>query len=94
MQAYIPTKDDLKQFIRQAVQEEFKTSIPKAIKKANRKEWLTTDEVMEILQCSRRHVQYLRDSNKLPFTQHRRTVRYRYLDVESFLNKGLVKTED
>ncbi|MBO6794658.1 MAG: helix-turn-helix domain-containing protein [Balneolaceae bacterium] len=93
MQAYIPTKQDLREFIRQAVKEEFKTSIPQAIKTANRKEWLTTDEVMEILQCSRRHVQHLRDSGKLPFTQHRRTVRYRYNDVEHFLNKGFVEAE-
>ena len=91
MNAYISDKLELKELIRQAVKEEFKASFPQAIKKANRKEWLTTDEVMEILQCSRRHIQHLRDSGALPFTQHRRTVRYRYDDVESFLNKGLVE---
>ncbi len=93
MQAYIPTKSDLKEFIRQAVKEEFKSSIPQAIQRANRKEWLTTDEVMEVLQLSRRQIQHLRDSGKLPFTQHRRTVRYRYDDIEAYLNKGFVEAE-
>lgn len=90
MNAYIPTKQDLKEAIREAIKEEMQSSIPGAIRKATRKKWLTTDEVMDILQCSRRHVQHLRDSGQLPFRQNGRTIRYDIDEVEAYLNRGKV----
>jgi excisionase family DNA binding protein len=86
MHAYIPTKEDLQDIIKAAVKETVDKSLPAAIRKATRKKWLTTDEVMEMLQCSRRHVQYLRDSEQLPYSQNGRTIRYDVDDVEAFLN--------
>lgn len=86
MHAYIPDKDSMRQLIREAVRETVKETLPSAIRKATRKRWLTTDEVMEMLQCSRRHVQYLRDSEQVPFSKNGRTIRYDIEDVEAFLN--------
>lgn len=90
MNAYIPTKDDLRKLIREAVEETVNESLPGAIRRATRKKWLTTDEVMGILQCSRRHVQHLRDSGRLPFRQNGRTIRYDIEEVEAYLNRGKV----
>lgn len=90
MHAYIPTKEDLKEAIRDAVKETVNETLPGAIRKATRKKWLTTDNVMEILQCSRRHVQHLRDSGQLPFRQNGRTIRYDIDEVETYLNRGTV----
>lgn len=87
---FIPTKQDLKEFIREAVEETVNESLPDAIRKATRKKWLTTDEVMDILQCSRRHVQHLRDSGRLPYRQNGRTIRYDIDEVEAYLNRGKV----
>ncbi len=87
---FIPTKQDLKEAIREAVKETVDESLPGAIRKATRKKWLTTDEVMEILQCSRRHVQHLRDSGRLPYRQNGRVIRYDIEEVEAYLNKGKV----
>lgn len=86
MNAYIPSKEDLEEIISRVTREAVQEVLPGAIRKATRKEWLTTDEVMEMLQCSRRHVQYLRDSKQLPFSQNGRTIRYHIEDVEAFLN--------
>ncbi|GAA5522198.1 helix-turn-helix domain-containing protein [Aliifodinibius salicampi] len=91
MQAYIPTKEDLEEIISRKVKETVNDVLPGAIRKATRKEWLTTDEVMEMLQCSRRHVQYLRDSKQLPYSQNGRTIRYHIEDVEAFLNRHKVE---
>lgn len=91
MNAYIPTKEDLKKAIREAVKETVNESLPGAIRKATRKKWLTTDEVIEILQCSRRHIQHLRDSNQLPFRQNGRIIRYDIDEVETYLNRGKVE---
>lgn len=88
--AYIPTRDDLKEIIREAVQETVDRSLPGAIHKATRKKWLTTDEVAKILQVSSRHIQHLRDSEQLPYSQSGRTIRYNIDDVEAFLNNHKV----
>lgn len=90
MHAYIPTKDDLKEFIRDAVKETVNESLPGAIRKGTRKKWLTTDEVMEILSVSRRHIQHLRDSGALPYRQNGRVIRYDIDEVEAYLNRGKV----
>ncbi|MEX2411799.1 MAG: helix-turn-helix domain-containing protein [Candidatus Paceibacterota bacterium] len=92
MHAYIPTKDELSKAVRQAVKEEIQNSLPEAIRKATRKKWITTDEVMDILQCSRRHVQHLRDSGRLPYRQNGRTIRYDIDEVENYLNRGKVNS--
>lgn len=94
MQAYIPTKEDLKDFIESAVKKSVENQLPSAIHKATRKKWLTTEEVMDFLQVSRRHVQYLRDSEQIPFHQHKRTIRYNVDEIEAFLNKGKVNGGD
>lgn len=94
MNAYIPTKEDLKEFIRDAVKQTVNESLPGAIHKATRKKYLTTDDVMEILQCSRRHIQHLRDSGSLPFRQTGRTIRYDIDEVEAFLNRGKVNSKE
>lgn len=92
MDVYLPSKDDLEQLITKAVQRTIEEALPSAIRKATRKKWLNTDEVMKLLQCSRRHVQYLRDSGQLPFTQNGRTIRYDIDEVESFLNNHKVSS--
>ena len=84
--AFIPTKQDLESAVQKAVEQTVNEVLPDVIRKATRKKWLTTDEVMTMLQCSRRHVQYLRDSEQLPYTKNGRTIRYNIDDIEDFLN--------
>lgn len=91
--AYIPTKDDLEKIVQKAVEKAVDESLPSAIRKSTRKKWLKTSEVMEILQCSRRHVQHLRDSGRLPYRQNRKTIRYDIDEVEAYLNRGKVNSE-
>lgn len=93
MNAYIPDKDTLEVLISKAVAQSVAEQLPSAIRKATRKKWLTTDEVMDVLQCSRRHVQHLRDSGRLPYRQNGRTIRYDIDEVESYLNRGKVNAD-
>lgn len=87
---FIPTREDLQKIVSEAVRQTVNEALPGAIRKATRKKWLTTDEAIEFLQCSRRHLQYLRDSGKLPFTQNGRTIRYDIEQLEAYLCKGKV----
>lgn len=92
--AYIPSEEDLKRIVNQSVKEAITEALPTALRKANRKQWVNTTDVMHILQCSRRHVQYLRDTKQLAFTQNARTIRYRMEDVENFLNQTHIPSRE
>ncbi len=94
MQAYIPTKEELEQIISQVTKRTVLEVLPEVIREATRKEWLTTDEVMEVLQCSRRHVQYLRDSEQLAYSQNGRTIRYHINDVDAFFNDSRIESRE
>jgi len=59
MNIFIPTKEEFEDAIYKAVREVVREELPEVIRKATRRQWLTTDEVMDMLQCSRRQVQYL-----------------------------------
>jgi len=91
MNVFIPNKEELEEAIYKAVQQVLREEMPEIIHKATRRKWLTTDEVMEMLQCSRRHIQYLRDSDQLSYSQNGRTIRYNIEDKEAFLNEGKVE---
>ena len=56
-------------------------------------ELITTQDVMRILNISRRQVQYLRDKGDLPYFKNNRTVRYHIHDVNRLFNREKRKTE-
>ena len=86
MHAYIPTKEELQTIVEAAVKRAVLDELPQVIRKATRKKWLTTEEVISLLQCSRRHVQYLRDSGQLSYSKNGRKIRYNIDDIEAFLD--------
>ena len=92
MKTYIANEVELSELIESAVDNAIQKNLSSAIEKATRKKWLKSSEVMEILQCSRPHLQYLRNSGQIQFRQHRRTIRYDIDEVEAFLNKGKVNS--
>lgn len=94
MKLVITTEEELKELIKKAASEVLEEVLPGVIRKASMKEWLTTDDVMEYLRCSRRHVQHLRDTNQVSFTQNGRTIRYHIDDVDKYLNRGKVSRRD
>lgn len=94
MKLVITTEEELKDLIKKATSEVLEEVLPGVIRKASMKEWLTTDDVMEYLRCSRRHVQHLRDTNQISFTQNGRTIRYHIDDVLEYLNRGKVPKRD
>jgi 3-methyladenine DNA glycosylase Tag len=88
--AYIPTKQELREAISKEVRDTVLDVLPAAIREAKQKEWLDTADVMDMLQCSRRHVQHLRDSEQIIYHQTGRTIRYKYQDITAYLNEGKV----
>jgi excisionase family DNA binding protein len=91
MKVIVTTQEELESIIKKCVDATFKELLPGALRMAKQKEWLTTDELMNLLSCSRRHIQYLRDEQMISFHQTRRTIRYHIDDVHDFMNKNRIK---
>lgn len=50
--------------------------------------WLDIQDVLQILKCSRRHLQNYRNEGKLPFSQIGQKIYFKSSDVEHFLEKN------
>lgn len=81
--------DDTLDHITSAVKEAVKEQLPAM---GNfKKDWLTTDEVMEMMNVSRRTVQNYRDEGKIPFSKEGRKILYPRQGIEQFLRDNMVK---
>lgn len=85
-------REDLEEVITDTVLEILRDEIPKLVREANQKEWLTSKETAKYLSCSTRHLQYLRDTGAIAFTQDAKTIRYHIDDIKEFLNERKINT--
>ena len=93
MISYIPTKDELQKAITEAVESAVANKLPEIIQKATRKSHYTIDEACKILSVTRRHLQYLRDTNQISFVQHGRKVWFKAEDLDKFFNNNYLRNE-
>jgi len=83
---FIPTESKFREIISETVDSLLSQRIPQIIRQANRKEYLTTSEFEELTGMSSPTQKYHRDAGNLPFSQDKRRVLYRTLDVEKFIS--------
>ena len=86
----IQIDDETLTYITSAVKEAVKEQLPAM---GNfKKEWLTTDEVMEMMNVSRRTIQNYRDEAKIPYSKEGRKILYPREGIEQFLRDNMIKT--
>jgi len=67
------------------------SELPKIKQSQNTKLVYTIEDVCEMFQVSKRHLQYLRDSGQIGYVQNGRKILFRYEDLDAFFNKNYVK---
>lgn len=67
------------------------SELPKIKQSQNTKLVYTIEDVCEMFQVSKRHLQYLRDSGAIGYVQNGRKILFRYEDLDEFFNKNYVK---
>lgn len=91
MTAFIPTKQDLQEAIREAVRAEMLEQVPELIREATAKPYLTKQELMDLTGWSSRSIQNLRDTNQIPFSQHQHKILYPRKGILQFLEDNHIK---
>lgn len=89
-QVFIPTKEEFRKILNDTVDTLLTRRIPEIIRRANRKEYITTAEFKELTGCSSRVQQYIRNEKKIPFSQEGRKIFYKTSDVEKFMEERRV----
>ncbi len=93
MHTYITSKEELDALIRQAVEESVKNKLPEIISKAARKPIYTIEETCDLLGVSKRHLQYLRDTEQISYVQNGRKIYFRAEDLDQFCSENYFKRE-
>ncbi len=86
----ITLSDELLDALTQSIKEAVKEELPK-YQDSFQKDWLSTEEVMEMLNVSRRTLQNYRDEGEISYFQKGRKILYPREGIEEFLRKNTTK---
>ena len=76
MKLYIPTEKEQERLLENVVTRVLDEKLPSIIRKATRKQWLNNKEAAKYLGRTTRHLQNLRDTRKINFSQNGKTIRF------------------
>jgi excisionase family DNA binding protein len=85
--------NQIRGLIDSAVHDAVKKALQSELKIETRKPVYTIDEICELFQVSKRHLQYLRDSRQLSFIQNGRKILFRWEDLDAFFQNNYVRGE-
>jgi len=82
--------DTLRDAVAEVVRDAMVDAVPDAIQEAQKSKWLHRDEVKDQYGLTDRQLQYLRDENKVTYTQRGRRIWYLRESVEQYFEEGRV----
>lgn len=94
MDTFLPTRSEYKELVTEAVNEAIKRELPRLVRQATRKRFLGTEEAMELLGCSRKHLYYLRSEGALPYSKEGKKIIYDINDIEQYIEDNRVEKLD
>ena len=89
---FFPTKEEFETTIERSFEKLIANRLPNLIRKATEKKYYTIADTCELLDASRRHLQYLRDSGQINFIKNGRKVYFRREDLEKFFDENYIET--
>lgn len=91
MEAIVLSKEEAKDFIRDTVVEVVREEVVEILRRAQKSDWMSTEEVADYLGVSVRHVHYLKKENRIPYSQEARTIRYPTKQIEDWMMENMPK---
>lgn len=89
---YFPTKKEFEETIESSFEKLLAEKLPALIRKATEKDVYTINETCELLDVSRRHLQYLRDSGQINYIKNGKKIYFRREDLEQFFDRNYIDT--
>ncbi|WP_119841761.1 hypothetical protein [Salinibacter ruber] len=84
----------LRDALTDAIRESMLEHVPEAIREAQKAKWLHRDDVKNRYGLTDRQLQYLRDENKVTYSQRGRRIWYLRESVEEYFEKGRVDAKN
>lgn len=91
---YFPSKDEFEKTVEEKFQQVVSERLPSLVRAATEKKYLTISETCDLLDVSRRHLQYLRDSGQIGFVKHNKKIYFRREDLEKFFSENYIPALD
>jgi hypothetical protein len=82
--------EELSQALTKQVVTEIRQELPKLVNQATGKRYLTRDDVLELLGCSGRQLQTLRDTRRIDYCKEGRRILYPATELYERIERGLV----
>lgn len=83
-------KEDFRTLVQEIVTDAVNKAAHQTFNRPQAKPVYTINEVTELFGVSKRHLQYLRDSNQISFIQNGRTILFRHEDLNDFFEANYV----
>ena len=93
MELIVTSPEKIQELVNQAVSQAVSEVLPKVYRQMYKKPVYSNDEVCDLLKVSKRHLQYLRDTEQITFIQNGRKILYRAEDLEAFFNANQINAE-
>jgi hypothetical protein len=90
----VADEETLREALTDAIRESMIEHVPDAIKEAQKAKWLHRDDVKQRYGLTDRQLQYLRDENKITYSQRGRRIWYLRESVEAYFEEGRVDANE
>jgi hypothetical protein len=90
----VADEDTLREALTDTIRESMLEYVPDAIKEAQKAKWLHRDDVKQRYGLTDRQLQYLRDKNKITYSQRGRRIWYLRESVEKYFEEGRVDAKN
>lgn len=87
----VAERDTLESVLSKVIRQEMIESASEALREAMKAKWLHRDEVKEQYGLTDRQLQYLRDNQKVTYSQHGRRIWYLRESIEEYFEEGRVE---
>ena len=87
------TESQIKAIITDILENVLEQRIPEIVRRANRKEILSTSDLKDLTGMSYRVQKYHRDTGNLSYSQDGRKIFYRTVDVEKFMAERRIEAQ-
>lgn len=88
---FIASKEEFQNTVESTFEKLLSEKLPHLIRKATEKKYFTINEACEMLDCSRRHLLYLRNSGQINYIKNGKKIYFRREDLEDFFDENYIE---